>query len=86
MEFVAQMMARRVTLVLPTTMPGFGALEPTYLDGVAPGSLPDSGFPSSWNQPATNERESASGQAPGAAEPGGSASDPRSTGSPEANP
>ena len=49
MEFIADMLATRVTLIFPTSMPGFGPLEPTYLDGVAPGEVPASGFPDAWN-------------------------------------
>lgn len=49
MEFVAQMVARRVTLVLPTTMPGFGPLEPGYLESAPAGQIPASGFPANWS-------------------------------------
>lgn len=48
MEFIAKMVAGRVTLVFPTSMPGFGPLEPTYLQSVPPGQIPASGFPSQW--------------------------------------
>lgn len=49
MEFISKMVASRVTLILPTTMPGFGALEPGYLDSVPAGQVPPSGFPASWS-------------------------------------
>jgi len=48
MEFIADMMARRVTLVFPTTMPGFGAIEPGFLESAPAGRIPASGFPASW--------------------------------------
>jgi membrane protease subunit HflC len=55
MEFISEMYAHRVTLVLPTSMPGFGPLNPSYLDGVAPGGLPSSGFPAEWSAAPSNE-------------------------------
>lgn len=49
MEFISKVVARRVTLIFPTTMPGFGPMDPAYLETARPGSIPPSPFPPSWN-------------------------------------
>lgn len=50
MDFISRLVAGRVTLVFPTTMPGFGPLEPGFLESAGPGQIPRSGFPESWRR------------------------------------
>jgi membrane protease subunit HflC len=47
-NFMKDVLARRVTLVVPTTMPGFSLLQPSALDGLKAGQLPALPAPQSW--------------------------------------
>jgi membrane protease subunit HflC len=40
LEFMRDAMAKKVTLVLPTSLPGLGLFQPDALKGLAPGQLP----------------------------------------------
>ncbi|MCB9841543.1 MAG: hypothetical protein H6809_07835 [Phycisphaeraceae bacterium] len=68
MQFISNILARRVTLIFPTTMPGFGAFEPNYLDNAGQGRIPGVGFPESWNPSGTAGTPAAE---PGASLPAG---------------
>ena len=73
MDFIARTMARRVTLVFSTAMPGFTAFEPTFLDGTETGRIPAHGFPAGWTPSGAAARPGA--PAPGQAE--GASGEPR---------
>lgn len=40
LEFIGDVVAKKVTLVFPMSMPGFKLMSPTALDGLKPGELP----------------------------------------------
>jgi membrane protease subunit HflC len=44
MKFIRESYGRTVTLVLPTSLPGFGAFRPDFLNGLKSGQVPDAGL------------------------------------------
>jgi membrane protease subunit HflC len=54
-NFMRDALAKRTTLVLPTSFPGMGLFKPDALDGLKPGQIPRVNAPESWkNSPAAN--------------------------------
>jgi len=47
-DFIRSVVAKRTTLVLPTSMPGMGLLDPSALDGLKSGQIPTFNTPKSW--------------------------------------
>lgn len=47
-EFMASVMSRRLTLVFPTSMPGFDLFRPDLFNGLKRGEIPASGFSPEW--------------------------------------
>ncbi len=47
-EFMATVMSRRLTLVFPTSMPGFDLFRPDLFNGLKRGEIPASGFSPEW--------------------------------------
>lgn len=47
-EFMATVMSRRITLVFPTSMPGFDLFRPDLFNGLKRGEVPASGFSPEW--------------------------------------
>ncbi|MFZ4574468.1 MAG: SPFH domain-containing protein, partial [Phycisphaerales bacterium] len=47
-DFIRTVVAKRTTLVLPTTMPGMSLLDPSALDGLKSGQIPEFKTPKSW--------------------------------------
>ena len=74
LEFMREAMAKRITFVFPTTMPGFGLVRPDALGNLEPGEVPDSGFSKSWG--------TANRQGPSGAEASGNTVAKRPEGSP----
>ena len=51
-EFISTVLSRRITLVIPTNMPGMGLFSPDALDRVPPGSIPSVELDDEWKQDA----------------------------------
>lgn len=47
-DFIRTVVAKRTTLVLPTSMPGMSLLSPTALDGLKAGQIPEFRTPKAW--------------------------------------
>ncbi|MBX3317521.1 MAG: hypothetical protein KF902_11755 [Phycisphaeraceae bacterium] len=58
MEFMATVMSRRITLVFPTTMPGFDVFRPDLFNGLKRGEIPTSGFSPEWLRTQVEDRAS----------------------------
>lgn len=58
LEFMREAMAKRITFVFSSDMPGFGLLQPDSLNNLGAGEIPDIGAPKSWK---TANRRSTSG-------------------------
>lgn len=63
-EFISTVLSRRITLVLPTSMPGIGLFSPDALDKVPSGAIPSAGFPETWDQPEAAVSPEADGDEP----------------------
>ncbi len=49
MEFIRDVVSKKTTLVLPSSMPGMSFLSPDALNGLKAGQIPGSAMPQDWN-------------------------------------